>query len=127
MIIAAYAGLLALVFLALAAQVIKRRRKVRIGIGDGGDLLLQKAIRAHGNFAEYVPFTLLLLAILEWQGAAGWVLHLLGLSLLVGRICHAYGISQRNEQLNFRIAGMLATFAVMGIAAVWLVGCAVFG
>lgn len=51
----AYAGLLALMFVALSARVIVRRRSAHAALGDGDDNDLSRRIRAHGNFAEYAP------------------------------------------------------------------------
>ena len=40
------------------------RNRHKIGIGDGGDKALARKIRVHGNFVEYVPLGLLLMALL---------------------------------------------------------------
>ena len=59
------AGLLALVYLVLSIRVIKLRGQNSISLGDGGNEALQRAIRGHGNFAEYAPMGVLLLLIAE--------------------------------------------------------------
>jgi uncharacterized membrane protein YecN with MAPEG domain len=58
-----------------------------------------------------------LLLALELQVFYPWALHVLGAALVVGRLLHAYGVSQAREQLQFRIAGMACTFAVLLTAA----------
>ena len=71
---ALYAGLLVAALLFLTYRVILHRRGRRVDLGDGGDRLLQRYLRGHGNFAEYVPLGLLLLLLLEqggWPGSAG--------------------------------------------------------
>jgi uncharacterized membrane protein YecN with MAPEG domain len=113
-----WAALLTLVYLALAGLVIRSRYRTRTAIGSGGDLRLERAIRAHANFAEYVPLALILLLLAELQGAAPWLLHLLGATLLAGRTLHAFGISNTVEVLAFRSSGMVLTFAVLVTAAV---------
>ncbi len=60
-----YAALLAIFYVVLAFAVVRQRMKLRVGLGDGQQPSLIKAIRIHGNFAEYVPFALLLLLLLE--------------------------------------------------------------
>ncbi|QWE18652.1 MAPEG family protein [Polynucleobacter corsicus] len=45
------------------------RRKNKFGIGSGGNDDLERAIRAQGNFAEYVPFGIILITCLEPNGA----------------------------------------------------------
>lgn len=112
-----WAALLALLYLVLAGQVIRARYRTRTALGSGNDPGLERAIRAHANFAEYVPLTLILLTLAELQGASLWLLHLLGATLLVGRAVHAYGISQTDEVLIRRSAGVALTFGVLVTAA----------
>ena len=78
-------------------------------------------MRVHANFAEYVPFAVVLLALMELQRAPAFLLHALGLVLLAGRLAHAYGVSQPNENFRFRVTGMMATFATLVIAALYLI------
>ncbi|MFM8613458.1 MAG: MAPEG family protein [Alphaproteobacteria bacterium] len=70
MIIAFWTLPLTLIFLWLSFRVIRYRRAERIPIGSGGNAALERAIRAHANFAEFVPFAVLLLILAEW-GAIG--------------------------------------------------------
>lgn len=112
-IIPFYASLLVLLFIYLSVRVVRVRRALQVGIGDAGDKRLLRAIRVQANFAEYVPIALILLLALELQAFYPWALHLLAATLLVGRLLHAYGVSQSREQLAFRIAGMACTFTVM--------------
>jgi uncharacterized membrane protein YecN with MAPEG domain len=56
------AAVLTAVFIRLSFNVIGLRRKNKVGLGSGGNEDLERAIRAQGNFAEYVPFGLILLA-----------------------------------------------------------------
>lgn len=113
-----YAGLLGLILLGLSAAVIKQRWRARVGVGDGGDDRLERWIRIHGNFAEYVPMALVLLALIELQGAASWLLHALGAALVVGRLAHAQGFAGSPDESPGRALGMLATFSVVFVASV---------
>ena len=117
LITALYAGLLAPLFIFLSLRVIRRRRGAKVAVGDGGDPLLLRRMRVHANFAEYVPFALLLMALAESLHTWPLVMHLLGIVLLAGRLLHAYGVSQPKETFAFRVTGMAATFSVMGAAA----------
>lgn len=126
-IIPLYAALLALLFIYLSAQTIKVRRRVRVAVGDGGNSEMLRAMRVHANFAEYVPFTLVLLGMLELQASPAWVLHALGVLLLVARCSHAYGVSQSDENFRFRVSGMMGTFSTMGVAAGLLVAMPLIG
>jgi uncharacterized protein len=93
-ITALYAGLLAPLFIFLAVRVVSARRGARVAVGDGGDATLLRRMRVHANCAENVPFALILMALAESLSTAAWLLHILGISLLLGRCAHAFGMSQ---------------------------------
>jgi uncharacterized membrane protein YecN with MAPEG domain len=119
-IVPSYAAVLALIFIYLAFRVIKQRRKAKVAIGDGNNPALKRAIAVHNNFAQYVPFCLLLITFLELDHAANYIIHGLCITLLVGRLIHAYGVSQEKENLELRKIGMISTFIVY-IAATILI------
>ncbi|TXI96495.1 MAG: glutathione metabolism protein [Burkholderiaceae bacterium] len=108
-VIPLYAAVLALIYVGLSFRTIALRRKQRLSLGDGGDKALNRAIRVHGNFAEYVPIGLILLFLLESQAYSRVLVHIFASMLLAGRILHAYGVSQLKEKLIFRTTGMLLT------------------
>jgi len=112
-----YAGFLALLFIALATRVIQHRKSARISTGDGGDPALNKKMRVQANCAEYAPVGLILLLLAELQGAPGWALHLLGATLLLGRLAHAAGMGATPQRINLRVFGMMLTLAMIAIAA----------
>ncbi len=120
MITGLYAALLALMFVGLALAVVRQRFKLRVGLGDGNQPELIKAIRIHGNFAEYVPFLLLLMFLLEQQQAAAWQLHVLGGLTLGGRLLHLVVLLSSSGTSIPRFFGMIATFCALIIAAVLL-------
>lgn len=112
-ITASYAAIMAMFFVLLSLRVIQLRNRLRVGFGDGGDKRLKRAVRVHANYAEYTPFVLLLIAFAEQSsGSSGWI-HGLAVALLVGRLAHAYGVSQVKENFTFRVFGMGVTFSVM--------------
>ncbi|MBL8709496.1 MAG: MAPEG family protein [Rhodospirillaceae bacterium] len=112
-----YAGLLALLFLVLSQRAIGARRKARVALGPGNDPALLRALRVHGNFAEYVPLALVLLMLLELQLVPALLLHGLGLALLLARVIHAIGVAREPEQFRYRIAGMVLTLTTIGVMA----------
>jgi uncharacterized membrane protein YecN with MAPEG domain len=87
-----YASLLGLLLIFLSARVSRNRRRAKVSLGIGEDAILEKTVRAHANFCEYVPLALILLFVLELEISQIWLLHLLGAMLLVGRLLHAYGV-----------------------------------
>jgi len=112
-----YAALLALLFVFLSVRVIGWRREVRVEIGRGDDNQLLRRMRVHANFAEYVPFTLLLMAMAESMTAPRPLIHLAGLILIAGRLIPAYGLSQTPHILRYRVWGMILTFTALSLSA----------
>ncbi|MEW2917671.1 MAPEG family protein [Ruegeria sp. ANG10] len=113
-----YAALLAVLYVVLSAKVISQRRSDKISYGDGGNTAMLKVMRTHSNFVEYTPFALLLIAMVELQGAGGLLLNLLGLALLIGRVLHAYGFGRSPQIVILRQIGMLLTFTAILVAAI---------
>ena len=111
------AALLAFLFIYLSFRVINIRKDRQIAIGSAGIPELERAMRVHANFAEFVPFALLLLALNAWRGLPEWILSIFCAALVLGRFAHAYGVSQVNENFRYRTMGMLATFGVLGLSA----------
>jgi uncharacterized membrane protein YecN with MAPEG domain len=121
---ALYAGLLALVYLVLCGWVSAGRLRGNILHGDGGDRSFAKRIRAHANFAEYVPMILVMAALLEAGGTTAAAMHALLAPLLVARILHPFGMLARPASLGqYALRGLpaAATFAILGVAGVMLV------
>jgi hypothetical protein len=110
-----YAGLLAIWFVLLSYRVVQQRGH-GVSLGDGGDPVLLRRIRAHGNFAEYVPILLVMLGMLELSGARTWLLHLLGITLLVARLLHGYALSFTESWKFGRFYGTLLTFILLPVA-----------
>ena len=115
-----YAATLALLCIVLSVRTLTLRRRFGVAIGPGDEPLLARAVRAHGNFIEYVPLALLLLLLVDLESNRSVLLHGLGLMLVVGRASHAYGVSQVREDFRFRVVGMALTFTVMGSCALIL-------
>ena len=119
-IVPLYAALLAIGLILLSVRVIRLRRAAKVAVGTSGEPLLDRAIRAQGNFSEYVPLAVILLAFVEVNGGPGWLLHGLCLALLIGRAVHAFGVSRVEEDYRFRVFGMATTFTVLAIASMVL-------
>ena len=117
-----YLAILALIYAALALEVARLRRGNRVLFGDGENVRLRSAIRAHANFIEYVPIIALLVAMLEMSGMSAIRVHALMGALLVSRLLHPLGMYSRPGTWQFgvgRIAGILITIAVLAAAAVF--------
>jgi uncharacterized membrane protein YecN with MAPEG domain len=117
-ITAFYAALLGLFFVFLSFRVIGWRRLKSVELGHGEDSELLRRMRVHANFAEYVPFTLLLMAIAESMTAPRPLIHVAGLILIAGRLMHAYGLSQTPHILRLRVGGMILTFTALALSSI---------
>ena len=104
------ASVLTIIFVRLSFAVIRLRRKNKVGLGNGGHEELERAIRAQGNFAEYVPFGIMLIACLEINGAPWWLVAVPGITLIAGRLIHAKGINVPPPDFSQRVLGMKFTF-----------------
>ena len=92
---------------------------------DAATQRLKRLIRGHGNFIEYVPFTLIMMLLLE-MGPSGLqpapdamavsiIVHGIGLVLLVGMThAHAYAfiVNPRNSPAG-RTGGMAMTMTAV--------------
>ena len=124
MITALYAGLLAILLFVLSIRVIGLRGNPAfsfIAHGKGDDELLQRAIRAHGNFTEYVPMMLILLAFLELSDASELQLHLLGGAFLLGRVMHGICMGFMRSNMPLRVGGTALTLFPLVAAAIALI------
>lgn len=116
-----YAALCALLLMVLSVRVILLRRTLKVGLGDGDQPVLRRAIRVQANCTEYMPPALILLLLLEISHQVPAVaLHVLGLLLLVGRIVHALGVSRSGGSGAGRVIGIGCTFTMIIVSAVWL-------
>jgi len=124
MVSSIYAGLLALLIVWLSLNVIKLRRANKVKLGDGGVPLLQCAIRAHANATEYIPITLILLIILELNGANRVFVHFGGIAIVIGRVLHAMGLL--SDSLPHRVLGMQFTIFTIIVLALSNMGYAIY-
>lgn len=116
-ITATYGALLALLVVLLVAVVVKLRRSLGVGMGDGGNRDLARAIRVHGNAIESIPLFLLLLAVYELNGGQAALLHLFGGAFFVSRVLHAWGLLTSSGASPGRTFGTLGTLlATLGVA-----------
>jgi uncharacterized membrane protein YecN with MAPEG domain len=116
------AAILGLIYMVLTARVVAARLKGKVMLGDGApansgqpsDLL--KAIRAHGNFAEYVPLALILLAAVEACHAPHILCLALAGMLVLGRVLHPIGIALPAPNV-FRAGGAMLTWVMIVVAS----------
>lgn len=120
-----FAAILALMLIALSVRVILLRYKHRVALGDGGEKNLQSSIRAHGNFVEYTPIFLILMALVEAQGndAPEWFLITVGSLFVLARLSHAHSlinVEPKSGSIRFRQFGMVTSFSCIATFALFL-------
>ena len=122
------AGVLGLMLLPLTMRISFRRAELGnakgdltgVVFGDGDDETLRTRIRAMGNFVEYVPLCLILLAFVELRSAPDWLVWSLGITFVGGRISHALGMLVNYKFPLPRGLGMMATYLLLIVAPGWL-------
>jgi uncharacterized membrane protein YecN with MAPEG domain len=118
-ITALYAALVALLLIVLGLRVVGLRRRLRVGLGDGGQGPLQQAVRVHGNAVEWALPVLMLMLVAELNRASPLLLHAAGIALLVGRFLHAAGLGRSSGGSPGRVLGMVVTIAALTTLAVF--------
>ena len=91
MITALYAALLGIFFTVLTLRVLALRGVTPLkwlAFNNFGAQALERAVRAHGNFIEYVPMVLLMMYFAEAAELSPLRVHITGGLLLLGRIMH---------------------------------------
>ncbi len=107
-----YAVILAPLIIFLAWRVTVLRRSERVGLGDGGKRELARAIAAHGNAVENIPLALLMMLLLEANGAS-LLVHGFGAVLIIARAIHAWGMSRHSGASFGRFYGTLLSWLVI--------------
>ena len=109
-----------LLFLPITARVALYRIKSKISLGTGDDPEMLRRMRGQANFIETVPIALLILIAMEVLGASHTWLHALGLTLVLGRIAHYFGLIEM-APLAFRVIGIAATLLTIFLGSIWIV------
>ncbi len=112
-----YIAIAVIMYSAMSSFVIVNRRKYQVSVGDGDRPAFARIMRAHGNFAEYAPLTLLAMVAAELAGAPKLIIHGAGALLLIGRALHGYCFLFTTSGMKLRVAGMMLTFFAMWTAA----------
>ncbi len=120
---AAYAAIFGLLFTAISLRITYLRFRLGIHHGDGDAKGLARWIRAHANFAEYVPLILILAALHEAAGAPPAHINVLMLMLLVARIAHPFGMLAKvasPAQYLLRGTSAVSTWTVLAAVSLLL-------
>ena len=82
---------------------------------------LDRNVRAHGNFSEYVPLFLILLYIFESVGLVSFnYLLIICLVFSYGRVAHAICFAFYDYNPFLRISGMVSTYLGLALLSILL-------
>lgn len=120
-IFAAGCSILTFLYLYLSLLVVQQRRKYHLPYLTNDDKAFVARFRAHANFIEYVPLTLILMAISIVFQMHYLVLLVMMIALIIARIGHAYGliVMERKKQFNFRFYSASTTVTIMAVLAIF--------
>ena len=107
-------------FIWLSVNAMLTRRAAKVSVGTGGNTILERAVRAQGNAAEYIPLMVVLVLLMELQGMISWVVMVLAMVFVMGRASHAYGLlvaEPKRKDFGWRVRGMAMTWGSLGTAA----------
>lgn len=108
----------ALINLWIFSRIVKIRGAEKIVHGDGGNALLARRIRSHGNFVENTPLVLLLVAGIEISGKGGQWLAIVGAVFMLGRALHVIGMDSESGGPPRVIGVLTALLTQAGLAVV---------
>ena len=117
-ITALYAGILALIVVALAINVTVHLVKLHVPLGDGGNPEMLRMIRLHGNAIEYIPLAIVLMALYEINGGWHTALHIVGIALVASRVLQTWGMWGTPHTNLGRQAGQSLTWLSVAALAV---------
>jgi uncharacterized protein len=119
-VVALYGSLAAIfnIYLANNVSLARKREKVSIGLGKDNKPL-ELAARIHANNAEFTPLAIVMLLVAELSGMGSMWLHILGGSMLTGRVFHAVGMPRPAPNF-FRFTGTALTWIMIVATSVWL-------
>lgn len=112
-----YAGIYGLLLLVLSLNIFREYVKVAFGMAAEHEDRWKRAERAQHSFVEFVPICIVMMFLIELHGAPGFILHALGLMLLIARIFHAYGVGRGNASDILRLIGTQTTYLVLMISS----------
>ena len=108
----------ALISVWLALRVSRLRRRLGVSVGDGGNISVATAMRAHANFSEYTPLFLILLGLIELATGSQTWLWAAAILFVLGRLAHPFGLARAGANV-LRVGGMVATWLPLLALAVF--------
>ncbi|MEW4447532.1 MAPEG family protein [Qipengyuania sp. JC766] len=105
----------ALINLWLAIRIGAVRRAEKISVGDGGNDLLARRMRAQLNYVENTAFVLFLVAAIELSGHGFPWLSWVAMAYLLSRLLHAVGMDGQ-MQWGRTVGTAVTMLTLLGLA-----------
>lgn len=115
-----FTAVFAFLYVLLSLNVIKQRFANQISLGSADNKEMERAIRIHANFIEYVPIALILFYFIEMLSMSSSLVFYLGSALLIARVMHFFGMQYPKDLILFRKLGMIITLLVLLVASIAL-------
>lgn len=109
----------------LAVNISRLRIAERVPNGDGDNVRLKKAIRAHGNGVEHVVVFALMILALDSSQTPSTLMAALVWGFALGRVAHAAGML--GSVFNLRRLGAVTTYVLELIALVGVLRYSILG
>jgi len=113
-------GFIGLLVITTAVQCGRMRGKTKTLLGEGDDIMLLGAIRAHANLIEFAPIVIMLIGAAEYMQANANLVLSMGVVFVVARVCHAIGLINfpEREKNVWRAVGALGTILVLLVGSI---------
>ena len=116
-----FAGVMLLMQLVFGVIVSANRGRLNIATGDGGNQLMHRHIRVHGNFTENVPVMLIAMGLAELIGTSSAVMWTGGLLLVVSRLAHPASLHKVGGIASV-ILGAGINYLLLALWGIYLIG-----
>ncbi len=104
----------------LSIRIGELRHRLNIMLGDGGNELMERRMRAHSNFNENTPIVLILLGAIEFARLGNpWLAYVAAL-YSIGRVLHGFGMDGGRMEFGRVIGTMVTLLTQLGLA-IWAV------
>jgi uncharacterized protein len=111
----------ALVNIWLMIRCGQARAKQGVNIGDGGNDIVIRRMRAHANFTENAPIVLILIGALEATGGTSNWLWYVGIAFIFGRLAHGLGMDGGTFAKGRMVGTTISMLATLGLAVMALI------
>lgn len=112
--------------LILSWTVIKTRKTTKTSFGQGNDKALTRRVRAQANLTEYAPLFVILIGLSESQNGDTFVITVLAVAFLVGRLAHGYALAFTERNVLGRVGGIALSLLSMALGSIYCLSLVIF-